>query len=297
MAAFDLPEMHSEEFALWQALLERETGLWLPESRKAFLIAALSRHMNVKGIKQYKDLYTKLNAGQVSVLDWASLVDSLTVHETCFYRDAPSLRVVANYCRNKALKGFQDASNKPQHIQLWSVGCSSGEEAYTLAIEMDKVNVGLQESAGQQVYFGVTGVDISYPSLAIAREGIYAARQLDFVPPVTKNTYFEKLPDDYFQIKNNIRQRTCFIQSNVLEMSSKLKQSFDVIYCQNVLIYFRQERKKEVIEQLLQRLKPGGLLVLGHGEVTSVNEELLTRVDNKHCLAYLRNDGQLKMAE
>jgi len=291
MTAFNLPDMDSEQFVLWQALLEKRTGLWLPESRKAFLIGALSRHLRDKQISDYNELYRKLDSGAVSVLDWASLVDSLTVHETCFYREAPSLKVVTSYCRNRALEKFQNAPDKPQHFQIWSVGCSTGEEAYTLAIEMDKLNLGLREACGKTVYFGVAGVDISYPSLAVAREGIYAARQLDFVPQVTKNVYFNRLADEYYQIKDNIRQRTCFIQSNVLELNSKLKQEYDVIYCQNVLIYFKQDRKQEVVNQLASRLKPGGLLVLGHGEVTHFENHELTRVDNKHCLAYLRKDN------
>lgn len=288
MAAYEIPEMASEEFALWQTLLEKRTGLWLPESRKVFLIAALNRHLKEKGLRNFSELYSKLDAGAISVLDWATLVDSLTVHETCYYRDVPSLNLVSSYCRNKVSEGFQAEPNKPQHLQVWSVGCSTGEEAYTLAIELDKVNVGLKESFNKEAYFGVTAIDISYPSLAVAREGIYAARQLDFVPATAKNMYFEKLADDYYQIKPHIRQRTCFIQGNVLELDRKNKQEFDVIYCQNVLIYFRKERKQEVIAQLTKRLKPGGLLVLGHGETTQIESEELTRVDNKHCLAFLR---------
>ena len=289
MAAYEMPDMPSDEFALWQTLLEKRTGLWLPESRKVFLIAALTRHLKEKGLNNFSELYSKLDAGAISVLDWATLVDSLTVHETCYYRDAASLSLFANYCRNKVLDGLQKTPQRPQHIQVWSVGCSTGEEAYTLAIELDKVNVGLKESNNKEMYYGITAIDISYPSLAVAREGIYAGRQLDFVPATAKNLYFEKLADDYFQIKPHIRQRTCFIQGNVLELGKKNKQEFDVIYCQNVLIYFRKERKQEVIRQLTKRLKPGGLLVLGHGETTEVDNKELTRVDNKQCLAYLRN--------
>lgn len=283
--------MEAKEFALWQALLEKRTGLWLPESRKAFLVAALSRHMREQGIGEYKELYSELDMGAISIIDWASLVDSLTVHETCFYREHASLNMVTNYCRNKALDQFQKTPDKPQHIQIWSVGCSTGEEVYTLAIEMDKLNIGLKEACGKEAYYGVTGVDISYPSLAVAREGIYAAKQLDFVPQASKNFYFSRLADEYYQVKQPIKQRTCFIQSNILDLDSTVNQEYDVIYCQNVLIYFRQKRKEELIEQLSKRLKVGGLLVLGHGEVTSIDNQRLTRVDNKHCLAYLRNDN------
>ncbi len=297
MSAFNMPEMHSDEFVLWQALLEKQTGLWLPESRKTFLVAALSRHMKEKSVKDYSELYSRLNAGSVSVLDWASLVDSLTVHETCFYREKASLQIVLSYCRNTLMDRFKQFPGQPQHIQLWSVGCSTGEEAYSLAIELDKLNVGFKEANTGSAYFGVAGVDISYPSLAVAREGIYLGRQLNFVPQVTKNTYFNRLSDEYYQIKDHIRQRTCFIQGNILDLQAKVKQEYDVIYCQNVLIYFKHERKLEVIAQLTKRLKPGGLLVLGHGEITSVNSDELTRVNNKHCLAYLRKDEEKRMAE
>jgi type IV pilus assembly protein PilK len=289
MALFNLPEMGSDEFSLWQILLEKETGLWLPESRKAFLVAALSRYMKEKKLENFNQLYGKFNQGELSLADWASLVDSLTVHETCYYRDNESLQLVINYCRNKALKGFQQESNKAQHLQVWSVGCSTGEEAYTLAIEMDKLNVGLKESCNNSVYFGVVGYDISYPSLAVAREGIYAARQLEFMPEASKNFYFHRLADGYFQVKDIIRQRTCFIQSNVLDLDDKINQEFDVIYCQNVLIYFRNQVKQQVINQLTKRLKPGGILVLGHGEITNIENPELIRVDNKQCLAYLRS--------
>jgi len=288
MVALITPEMESKEFALWQALLERQTGLWLPESRKAFLITALARHLKDKEFSDYDELYSKLDDGSISISDWASLVDSLTVHETCYYRDPDSLRLVANYCRNKALENFEKLNGKPQHFQLWSVGCSTGEEAYTLAIELDKLNLGLEEACGNRVYYGVTGIDISYPSLAVAREGVYAAKQLDDMPLATRNHYFNRLADGYYQIKNQIRQRTCFIQSNVLDLEVESKQQFDVIYCQNLLIYFRNDRKKQVIERLANRLKPGGILVLGHGEVLELNIDKLTRVDTKQCLAYLQ---------
>lgn len=290
MAVTSVPDMASEEFALWQALLEERTGLWLPESRKAFLTTALSGHMKSKGIHCYSELYTKLNANAVSVLDWASLVDALTVHETCYYREYSSLRLVSNYCRNRALEKIQREPNKSQNLDVWSVGCSTGEEVYSLAIELDKVNIGLHESSGKKVYFGVTGIDISYPSLAVAREGIYAAKQLEFMPKTTKHFYFDQLEDGYYQVKDKIKQRTCFIQGNVLDLNDKISQEFDVIYCQNMIIYFRNEVKYKVIDMLANKLKPGGLLVLGHGEVTQIDNPLLVRLDNKENLAYLRRN-------
>ncbi len=291
MSAFKIPEMGADEFLRWRSLLEQRTGLWLPETRKAFLVTSLNRHMREKGIGSYQDYYQILNNGLVSSLDWANLVDSLTVHETCFYRDKESLKLVTSYCRNKALRGFTQNPAQSQHFQIWSVGCSTGEETYTLALEMEKLNISLKESTQNTFYYGVTGIDVSYPSLAIAREGIYDDKKLDFIPATSLNSYFERLADGHVQVKHSIRKRTCFMQNNILDMEHNSSQLFDVIYCQNVMIYFRQERKESIVNDLAKRLKPGGILVLGHGEITSVRNSKLTRVDNKHCLAFIKSDN------
>ncbi len=290
MSLFKIPEMESEEFLLWQSLLEKKTGLWMPETRKTFLVTSLQSHMRDRGIKNYQDFYHLFDEGIASNLDWAKLVDSLTVHETCFYRDKDSLNLVTSFCRNKVLKAIEKEPEANQHLQLWSVGCSTGEETYSLALEMEKLNISVSESTGQSIYYGVTGIDVSYPSLAIAREGIYSDKNAMFLPKTSFNPYFEHLPDGYIQVKESVRKRTCFIQANILELEDESKQLYDVIYCQNVMIYFKQERKNAILESFEKRLNPGGILILGHGEITSFSNSNLTRVDNKHCLAFIKNE-------
>ncbi len=298
MSAFKIPEMEADEFKLWQSLLESHSGLWLPESRKAFLITNLCKHMRAKKIKEYKEFYTLLELEAASSLDWANLVDSLTVHETYFYRDKESLDLVKDFCTKKAINNFNLYPDKAQHIHLWSVGCSTGEETYTLAIEMEKLNISLKERYKKTVYYGVTGVDVSYPSLRTARDGVYSNKKLDFIPTTSLNSYFNRLDDKHVQVKDEIKQRTCFIQTNLLDMSARVKQHYDVIFCQNVMIYFRQERKESIVNELEKRLKPGGILILGHGEVTSISNSNLTRIDNKHCLAFVKSEDDLiTMAE
>jgi type IV pilus assembly protein PilK len=290
MSLFEIPEMESEEFLLWQSMLEKKTGLWMPATRKTFLVTSLQSHMRDRGIKNYQDFYHLFDEGRASNLDWAKLVDSLTVHETCFYRDKDSLNLMTSFCRNKVLKTFYDFPYTQQHLQIWSVGCSTGEEVYTLALEMEKLNVSVSESIGKSIYYGVTGIDVSYPSLAIAREGIYSDKNATFLPKTSLNPYFDHLPDGYIQLKESIRKRTCFMQANILELDDCSKQSFDVIYCQNVMIYFKQERKNKILESFEKHLNPGGMLILGHGEITSFSNSNLTRVDNKHCLAFIKNE-------
>lgn len=287
-SAFNIPQMENEEFFLWQSMLERRTGLWLPETRKAFLATSLNRNMRAIGIAHYHEYYEMLDDGSVSNLEWAKLVDSLTVHETCFYRDKDSLRLVSNYCRNKANDNDKKESTGHTNIQIWSVGCSTGEESYTLAFEMEKLCANLQESMSHRLYYGVTGVDVSYPSLAIAREGIYTDKHLEFIPETSANCFFKQMADGHIQVNEQVKKRTCFMQSNILELDNSFEQLFDVIYCQNVLIYFRNDRKELAIKNLVKRLKPGGLLVLGHGEIVLTECMDLKRVDNKLCLAFIR---------
>ena len=289
MSAFKIPEMAQEEFCQWQSMLERKTGLWMPETRKVFLVTSLQRLMREKGISKYKDFYELLDQGVVSSLDWAKLVDSLTVHETCFYRDKDSINLVASFCRNK----LRQHQGDPANLQLWSVGCSTGEEVYTLAIEMEKLNQHLKQSTGNNFYYGVTGVDVSYPSLAVAREGVYSERHSDFLPESVYKNYFEKLSDGHIRVNKSIRKRSCFMQTNILEPGQNSKQSYDVIYCQNVMIYFKKDRKEEVINHFENQLKPGGLLVLGHSEITQVENKNLTRVNSKKCLAFIKNKQEI----
>jgi len=289
MPTYSIPKMENEAFSLWQSMLEKKTGMWLPETRKAFLITSLNRHMREIGLVDYQEYYHMLDRGLISSLEWAKLVDSLTVHETCFYRDKDSLQLVINFCRNKILADLKNEPSENSNIQIWSVGCSTGEETYTLALELEKLKANIKESSGNQFYYGVTGIDVSYPSLAIARDGIYAEKHKDFIPDATVNHYFDCLSDGHIQVNKEIRQRTCFIQSNILELESGFEQLFDVIYCQNVMIYFRAQKKELVIKNLIKRLAPGGVLVLGHGEITSTQCSELKRVDNKRCLAFVKS--------
>lgn len=294
MSAFEIQEMETSEFAQWQSFLELKTGMWLPEARKSFLLTSLNRHMREMGIENYQNFYSLLNAGRISSFDWSKIVDSLTVHETCFYRDETSLNLVSNYCRNKLQKGFRQEPEKSQQIHLWSVGCSTGEETYSLAIEMDKLSFSLTGPFGQKFYYGVTGIDVSYPSLAVAREGIYANKGLELISATTKNHYFELLDSGFSQVRDIVRNRTCFVQGNVLDLEKKKHPGYNVIYCQNVMIYFRQEKKETIIKSLIKKLKPGGLLVLGHGELGNFNTHNLTKVDNKNCLAFIKDENRVQ---
>ncbi|PWK46878.1 CheR family methyltransferase [Pleionea mediterranea] len=292
MAAYEeLPDMDSEEFKRWQSLLEQRTGVWLAENRKSFLLTNLAQRMRERGFESYQSYFDSLDNGVGSALEWASLVDLLTVHETRFFRDMASMDLVRNHIQKLINKAVNQQQEGPVNAQVWSVGCSTGEEVYSLAMLASDVDTSALQKQGRNFYFGLTGVDISFPALAQAREAIYHQRKLYSVPPEMLDTYFDSLADGYYQVRNQLRHRTCFVQANVKELESSPKQLYDVIYCQNVLIYFQNERREKIVEQFISRLSPGGLLVLGPGELNNVSHPLIEKVSTKHCQAYLRAGG------
>ena len=139
-------------------------------------------------------------------------------------------------------------------MALWSVGCSSGEEPYSLAISAAEV---LRESAAPE-HFGVTGTDISLSALGKAREGVYAARKLEQLDESLGARYFAAQDDGRFKVIPSLAARVCCARLNVLELAKAPMSGMDVIFCQNLLIYFRRWRRREILNRLAERLRREG---------------------------------------
>ena len=165
-----LADMSAAEFHAWQTLLEERTGLVINEQRRAFLQTSLSARMRELDVADYASYYQQVTDGPRGAVEWSTLLDRLTVQETRFFRHPPSFALLQDYLRERLQR---EPAGAPW--ALWSVGCSSGEEPYSLAISAAEV---LRESAAPE-HFGVTGTDISLSALGKAREGVYAARKLE----------------------------------------------------------------------------------------------------------------------
>ncbi|MFC3851452.1 CheR family methyltransferase [Salinispirillum marinum] len=265
-----------QQFAQWRALLEERTGMEITPQRRSFLETSLRMRMREAGFAHFQRYYEHVAADTVLSSEWYELVDRLTVQETRFFRDVQAMELVADH-----LKAQWRRSSHP--LQAWSVGCATGEEAYSLAILLAE----LARRYPQSRYFSVTGSDISAPAVLKARAGVYSARKLEPVKPAWRARYFEPLADR-FQITPTLSSRVCFTRLNVTESAAAPVQNQDVIYCQNLLIYFRRWRRREIVQQLVEKLRPGGLLVLGPGELTGFSHEDLIAIPNKHCLAFLK---------
>lgn len=277
----NLPEMDGEQFRLWQALLEDRTGMALAVERKSFLETSLAIRTRELGLQTYEAYYEQLvsRSPADSIMEWSILIDRLTVQETSFFRHRSSYELVEKYVRDRVVTG-----KPPKNFNVWSVGCSSGEEPYSLAMLLTELFATLKVVP----YWGITATDISLPVLAKARRGVYGARKVDLLEAALKERYFRKISDREYEISAELKTRICFARVNVLELHKVPFQDIDLIYCQNMLIYFRRWRKREIVTRLADRLAPGGLLVLGLGEVVDWQHPNMDKVRFDDSLAFMR---------
>lgn len=275
-----LVDMTPAEFHDWQALLEERTGVVINEQRQAFLQTNLSARMRELDVPDYASYYRQVTAGPRGAVEWSTLLDRLTVQETRFFRHRPSFEVLEQYL------ALRLARTQPgdQPWALWSVGCSSGEEPYSMAISAAQV---LRDSEMPD-HFGVTGTDISMNALSKARDGEYAARKFEQMDIDLCERYFDVQEDGRLKVIPSLAARVCCARLNVLELAKAPMTGMDVIFCQNLLIYFRRWRRREILNRLAERLAPGGLLVVGVGEVVGWQHPDLEPVADERVLAFTR---------
>ncbi len=273
-------DMTAAEFANWRDLLEERTGVVVSEQRRSFLQTNLSARMRELGIEDYASYYRQVTDGPRGNVEWSALLDRLTVQETRFFRHQPSFDLLRRY-----LEGRLEAESIDKPWALWSVGCSSGEELYSMAIVASEA---LRGSAHPD-YFGVTGTDISLSALNKARQGCYDARRLESLDSSYLDSYFLREGDGRYRVRPRLTERVCCARLNVLDLATAPLSGLDVIFCQNLLIYFRRWRRREILNRLAERLAPGGLLVVGVGEVVGWQHPDLTAVADDQVLAFTRN--------
>lgn len=280
------PLLSDSQFLQWQSLLEQRTGMYINIHHRSLLESNLIIRMREVEYSDFDEYYKKVCSKPDGIVEWSILLDRIMVQETRFYRNPESLALFSRYLTETLESGKQNKNTHP--LNIWSVGCSSGEEPYTLAILCQEALI----KADSNCSFGITATDISLPVLTKAREGVYNARRLLDLQSVLIDKYFYALDGNKFQIKDSLKKKVCFSMANMIDIEKSPLRNLDVIYCQNVLIYFRKERKYIILDSLVERLAPGGLLVIGQGEAFDWHNDLVTRVADSQTLAYIRKTTQ-----
>ncbi len=249
----------------------------MPEQRRSFLQTSLGLRMKEIACDSYAAYFDKVVSGPAGAIEWNTLVDRLTVQETRFFRDPDAFEFVEEHLA-KAVKNI----STDQALEIWSLGCSSGEETYSLAMVADRcINSG-------NANYAVTGTDISTFVLRKARRAEYSRNAMDWIPDRFRVNGIELSGSGKFRVKHDIQQRCCFTQVNILNLNAFPLRSQHLIYCQNVLIYFRRWRRREILNLLVDRLAPGGVLVIGSGEIVDWRNRLVEPCHNGKVTAFVR---------
>ncbi|WP_075186247.1 CheR family methyltransferase [Teredinibacter haidensis] len=273
------PDLSDKQFDLWSKLLEDRAGICLSDQQRVFLQTQVTMRMRELGHSDYSQYYNRVVDGVSGMMEWSVLIDRLVVKETSFFRHRPSINCVRTYMEE------QIASQKmADSFEVWSVGCSSGEEPYSLSMVINDT----YDSAKLDPYYGVTATDISRAALTIARNGIYPQRKVEMMEPDIRQRYFTQQDNGRYQVSPELQDRVCFNHANVLNINEMPNIMQDVIFCQNLLIYFRRWLRHEIMNAFVERLKPGGLLVVGLGEVVDWTHPEMVRAPVDEVQAYIK---------
>jgi len=271
-----LPDLKEFDYTKWSTMLEKRVGITVPKERESFLQTKIWSRMRELGVKTYSDYWQIINNGITGKLEWSELLDKLTVHETSFFRHKPSYGLVAD--------NFTEilAQNNKFHYKVWSVSCATGEEPYSLAMLLQSLK---NDSDKGNVYYGVTATDVSKPALSLGDNAYYNKEKLNEIDDNYKS-YLEDVNENIFTINNEIKDRVAFGVFNLLKIQDMPNIKFDVIFCQNVLIYFSKDRKVEILEGFKRFLKRGGMLILNPTDIGNWKSDNMTRITYKRTLAY-----------
>ncbi|MFM8454015.1 MAG: CheR family methyltransferase [Gammaproteobacteria bacterium] len=258
-------ELTNIEYDLFRNFLSKSSGIVLGDNKQYLVSSRLNKILEAHGLFSYSEMIEKLKEGRDQRFKEA-IVDAMTTNETNWFRDNHPYTNLTE----KILPEFkQQKIGAQQPLKIWSAACSSGQEPYTISICISEYlngNPGVF-SAGVQII----GTDISNTILEQAKLGVYDPSAINRgLSPERQKTYFESVMDpnnkmSLLGIRKREKDRVSFRYLNLLD-SFVLLGKFNIIFCRNVLIYFSNDTKREIIKKFANSLLPGGYLMLGASE-------------------------------
>ena len=245
--------LDDREFELFQAWMYKTAGIHLSHAKRALVAGRLNRRLRELNLGSFRQYYEKISGPENDPdtrAERQTILDLLTTNETYFFRESAHF----DFVREVLVPGW---AGRP--VRCWSAASSSGEEAYTLAMVLARHHRG---------DWSITGSDINSQVVASARQGIYPMLRSKNIPRHYLHQYCRKgvgSKNDTFRVSTELRERVTFLQANLQQSLSRLG-TFDLIFLRNVMIYFDQASKQRVLHNLVQQLKPGGILFTGHAE-------------------------------
>ena len=266
-------QLTEPELKLLQTLVYQECGMLFDERRIHFLQDRLQRRLRATGLDSFYSYY-RLLTSRDGKAELSALLENLTVNETSFFRNKPQLELFGKQTLDEILSRKQ--SRRDWSLRVWSAGCSTGQEPYTIAmliadalayyylrnplpVEMPSPKPLIPPPWRVEILAS----DISYSVLRLAQEGVYPENHLEPVDYSHRLRYFDKVGDRY-AVKKSLKDLVHFDFHNL--KTEFLPQRNDIIFCRNVMIYFDEEMQKRLIDKFYRCLNPEGYLFVGHAE-------------------------------
>ncbi|PRQ04398.1 Chemotaxis protein methyltransferase [Enhygromyxa salina] len=265
--------MTDDEARLFVEAIQEHSGITLSINSGFFLERRLSPRLEALGLSSYLDYYQYLRYDPAGPREMEELIERITTHETYFFREQYQLEAFSE----EILPALAKRLARQQRIQVWSAGCSTGEEVYTIAMLL------LESGLFKGWNLRVMGSDISRKVLATARAAVYGENSFRTTTPALRRKYFVET-GGRATVREDVRSHCSFGQLNLISTERfRVLGPQDVIFCRNVLMYLSHEARHRVVEAFYDRLTPGGFLLLGHSES-------LLNVTTRFDLAHLQKD-------
>ena len=250
-----------DEFVQLRELIYTLCGIFIADSRKYLVENRLTNRLKELNLKSFGEYYHFLRFDKSRTTEVQQLFDVITTNETSFYRNPPQLKTFQDIVVPAEIEKLKNAGQRK--LRIWSAGCSTGEEPYTIAMILSEV-LRAQLPAWD---IKITANDLSEGVVRAARQGIYNEYALRTTPQDIVQRYFTKTEMSY-HVKSDLKRLIQFGQINLSDtgMIKRQVERSHIIFCRNVIIYFDDEMKRQVIESFYDNLLPGGCLLIGHSE-------------------------------
>lgn len=268
-----LPE---DVFRLVRDIIKDYCGLYFDDGSRYLLEKRLSRRIKNHHLNDFRDYYRFIRYDSRAEEELSAIMDVLTVNETYFFREQNQLMAFGE----EILEELKAVNRNKRTLRIWSAGCSTGEEPYTIAMLIN------EKAAFSGWDIEIHGSDINQRVLQTARRGVYRKNSFRTTEPYFLNKYFVE-EDGAYRISDAVKKYVNFSYLNLLDpFKAKFLGRMDVIFCRNVLIYFDNASRRRVIDNFYDRLMDGGYLLLGHAESLINTSTAFTLKHLKHDMVY-----------
>jgi len=255
-------QLSDRDFNRLRKFIFEHTGISLSDHKRALVYSRLGKRLRYHGLTDYSDYYDLVSENDPDGVELVEMINAITTNKTSFFRESHHFDFLADTVFPDFLRNSSAGGGRV--MRIWSAGCSTGQEPYTLAMSIREffgTNSGLE--------FNILATDIDTNVLNRAQQGIYNEEQIADVPLELLRKYFLKGKDDkagLAKVGKDLQSIIHFERLNLFDPAWPMKDPLDIIFCRNVIIYFNRDTQKSLIKRMVGKLRPGGYLMLGHSE-------------------------------